>query len=207
MTTVGEQHVLEGVDALDRRDPEHPVEPLLVARWSPRAMSGEPLSRQELLSLLEAARWAPSSYNNQPWRFVYARRDTPHWQPLFDLLVDFNQSWCKNAAVLIAILSRRSFERNGKPSRTHSFDAGAAWMNLALQGNSMGLVVHGMEGFDYDRARRVLGVPEELAVEAMAAVGRPAPVETLPERLREREQPSGRKSVAEIAFEGRVDGP
>lgn len=206
MTTDGEEHVLEGVDVLDHRDPERPVEPLLVERWSPRAMSGEPVSRQELLSLFEAARWAPSSYNNQPWRFVYARRDTPDWRPLFDLLVDFNQSWCKNAAVLIVILSRRSFERNGKPSRTHSFDAGAAWMNLALQGNSMGLVVHGMEGFDYDRARRALGVPEELAVEAMAAVGRPAPVETLPEGLREREQPSGRKRVAEIAFEGRVGG-
>ncbi|MFP3940449.1 MAG: nitroreductase family protein [Thermoanaerobaculia bacterium] len=203
MTTGGDDHVLESIDVREHRFPEHPVEPLLVERWSPRAMSGEPISRRELLSLFEAARWAPSSYNNQPWRFVWARRDTPAWDPLFGLLVDFNQRWSSNAAVLIAMLSRRSFERSGKPSRTHSFDTGAAWMGLALQGTAMGLVVHGMEGFDYDRARDVLDVPEELAVEAMAAVGRPAPVESLPERLQEREQPSGRKTVQEIAFEGR----
>lgn len=203
MTTHGEDHVLESVDVRQHRSPERSVEPLLVERWSPRAMSGEPITHRELLSLFEAARWAPSSYNNQPWRFVWARRDTPGWDLLFELLVDFNQRWSRNAAVLIAVLSRRSFERNGEPSRTHSFDTGAAWMNLALQGTAMGLVVHGMEGFDYDRARDVLDVPEDLAVEAMAAVGRPAPVESLPERLQEREQPSGRKAVHEIAFEGR----
>lgn len=207
MATDGEGHVLESVDVREHRHPERPVEPLLVQRWSPRAMSGEPITRRALMSLFEAARWAPSSYNNQPWRFVWARRDTPAWDPLFELLVDFNQRWSRSAAALIVVLSRRFFERNGKPSRTHSFDAGAAWMSLALQGTAMGLVVHGMEGFDYDRAREVLGVPEELAVEAMVAVGRPAPVATLPERLREREQPSGRRAVREIAFEGRFGFP
>ena len=90
----------------------------------------------------------------------------------------------------------------GSPSRTHSYDTGAAWQNVALQGCRMGLVVHGMAGFDYDRARDVVGAPEECAVEAMIAVGRPAPVETLTESLREREIPSGRKAVAEFAFPG-----
>lgn len=186
----------------DHRHPDHPIDPLFVNRWSPRAMSGEPVSEADLLALFEAARWAPSSYNGQPWRFLYARRGTPHWDRFFGLLVEFNQSWVKDAGALVVIASRTTFEHNGKPARTHSFDAGAAWQNLALQGSLQGLVVHGMQGFDYDRAHQELGLPDDLQVEAMAAVGHPGPVENLPEGLREREQPSGRKPVAEIAFEG-----
>lgn len=154
------------------------------------------------MCLFEAARWAPSSYNAQPWRFLYARRETDHWSLFLDLLVDFNQGWAKYAGALVVVLSRKTFERNDKPSRTHSFDAGAAWQNLALQGISQGLVVHGMEGFDYDRARQVLKVPQGFAVEAMVAVGRPAPRGSLPEKLRERETPSGRKELSELVFEG-----
>ena len=190
------------VDVDRYRRPDYPVETLIYHRWSPRAMSGERLSREELMVLFEAARWAPSSFNEQPWRFVYAERDSEDWPHFFDLLTEGNRRWASAAAVLIVVLSRTAFERNGNPSRTHSYDTGAAWQNLALQGCRMGLVVHGMAGFDYEAARAVLGVPEEFSVEAMIAVGRPAPAETLPESLREREAPSGRKPVAELAFPG-----
>jgi len=178
------------------------VEDLIINRWSPRAMSGEPISDEELMSLFEAARWAPSSYNNQPWQFIYAMRNTPHWESLFNLLVEFNQSWATNAAALIVVVSRDTFEKNGKPSCTHSFDAGAAWQNLALQGTVNGLVVHGMEGFSYERAKKELHIPDDYTVEAMIAVGKPGKREDLPVDLQEREQPSDRKYVSEFTSEG-----
>ncbi len=149
------------------RQPDHDIEPILFHRWSPRAMSGEEISEQELTTLFEAARWAPSSYNGQPWRFLYARRGTANWDRFFDLIVEFNQSWTKHAAVLMVVISRKTFEWNDQVAPTHSFDAGAAWQNLALQGSRMDLVVHGMQGFDYDKARLELNVPDEFRVEAM----------------------------------------
>ena len=189
-------------DVSEHRKARHPIDPLFLNRWSPRAMSGEEISEQDLMILFEAARWAPSSNNNQPWRFLYARRNTDNWDLFFTLLGEGNQVWTKEAAVLIVVLSKKTFDHNGKPARTHSFDAGAAWENLALQGSQKGLALHGMQGFDYDRAREVLNVPDDHQVEAMIAIGRPGKKEDLPERLREREVPSGRKEVAEIAFEG-----
>jgi len=190
------------INALEVRKPDHPIESLFVERWSPRAMSGEALSNGEILTLFEAARWAPSTYNEQEWRFLYARRDTPQWPLLFDLLIEFNQSWCKNAAMLCVVLAHKVFALNGKPNPVHLYDAGAAWENIALQGTAMGLVVHGMAGFDYEKARTSLKVPEDYAVAAMFVVGRPAPVDVLPENVREKEVPSDRKPVSEIICEG-----
>ena len=184
------------------RKPRQPVEPLIYRRWSPRAMSGEALEEHELDALFEAARWAPSCFNEQPWRFLFARRDTPSWPTFFGLLVEGNQRWASNAALLAVVVSRRSFERNDKASRTHSFDAGAAWQCLALQGSALGLVVHGMAGFDYEGARIELEVPDSYRVEAMIAVGRPGRLEDLDASLRERERPSDRKPANELAFEG-----
>src|SRR3989338_8820933 len=94
------------------RVPNYPINPLLLNRWSPRAMSGESLTEDELMSLFEAARWAPSSYNNQPWRFIYAKRDTMHWERLFNLLGDFNKSWTLKAAVLVVVISKKTFDYN-----------------------------------------------------------------------------------------------
>jgi nitroreductase len=165
-------------------------------------MSGEAISELELFTLLEAARWAPSSGNSQPWRFLYARRDTPHWSQFLDLLVERNREWCVNAAALIVFISRTSSEQNGRPLVTHAYDTGAAWMSLALQGSLSGLVVHGMAGFDYAKARTVLNVPEAFAVNAMCAIGRPGRVEDLPEFQRSRETPSQRRPLAESAHEG-----
>ena len=188
------------------RIPEYPANQMFINRWSPRSLSGEPISKEELFTLFEAARWAPSSYNSQPWRFIYAYRESREWQALFGLMMEFNQGWTKNAAVLVVIISRKNFDHNGQFSRTHSFDTGAAWANLALQGSLKGLVVHGMSGFDYDKARKVLNVPEDYDVEAMFAVGKPGKKEDLPPAMQEMEIPSTRKNVAEIVFEGKYQG-
>lgn len=184
------------------RKPDHPIHPLILNRWSPRAMTGEPLSDAELFPLFEAARWAPSSYNAQPWRILYVKRDTPHWDRLFQLLIDFNKQWCSKAAVLGLFFSRTTFETNNKSSHTHSFDAGAAWENLCLEGTSRGLVVHGMEGFDYEKAK--LLIPNGYEVHAMFAIGKKASKSSLPAELQQREAPSIRKKISEFAFEGSV---
>jgi nitroreductase len=184
------------------RKADHPIDSLFLDRWSPRAMSGEAITEEELFTLFEAARWAPSSFNNQPWRILYARRDTPHWPLFFDLLVEFNQSWAKNAAALAVFVSKTTFDHNGEPAATHSFDTGAAWGNLALQGALKGLVIHGMQGFDYDKARAALDIPEGFKVEAMAVIGKPGRAEDLPEKLQQRETPSDRRKLNETVFEG-----
>lgn len=186
----------------EHRRPAHPVDQIFLNRWSPRAMTGEPIPDEELMVLFEAARWAPSSYNGQPWRFLYARRDTPHWPTFFALLGEGNQSWCKNAAALMVVAARANFEYNEKPNRTYRYCTGAAWGHLALQGSMRGLVVHGMVGFDFDRAKSELRIPDGYEVQAMAAVGVPAARETLPDALREREVPSDRKPLSELVFEG-----
>ena len=180
----------------------HKIHEMLIDRWSPRAMSGEGMDWNGLMELFEAARWAPSSYNNQPWRFIYAKRDTPSWEKLFSLLGEFNQSWVRNAAVLLVIVSKKTFDHNGSPSKTHSFDTGAAWENLALQASLMGLAAHGMEGFDYDRAKKELHIPDGYQVEAMAAMGKLGKKEDLPAALQEREQPSDRKPIESFIHEG-----
>lgn len=187
---------------MKERQPQYPVERLIINRWSPRAMSGAPMSHETLMQLFEAARWAPSSFNNQPWRFVYAYRDTSAWNRLFDLMVEFNQSWAQNASALIVLISRDTFEKTGKPSRTSSFDTGSAWENLAIQATAMGLVAHAMEGFSYEKARSELDVPEGYTVECMIAVGYPAANVVLPQEIAEREGYSGRKSIKEIVSEG-----
>jgi nitroreductase len=189
-------------DALDERTADHPIEPLFLQRWSPRAMSGATIADGELLTLFEAARWAPSTYNEQEWRFLYARRETDQWDTFFDLLVEGNQQWCHRAALLVVVVAHKVFARNGKPNPVHLFDSGAAFENLALQGAAMGLVIHGMQGFDFEKAHRVLNVPDDFAIAAMFAVGQPGDPNELPKELRERESPSGRKPVEEIICEG-----
>ena len=194
--------VLIDIKGQDFRRPEHEISPLFINRWSPRAMSGEEIGREELMRMFEAGRWAMSSMNNQPWRFLYALRNTPHWEKFFGLLSPGNQAWCRNAAALIVVVSKKTFDHSGKPARTHSYDTGAAWYSFALQGVMMGIVVHGMQGFDYDKAASILGVTDEYQVEAMAAVGRPGNKEDLTPALQEREVPSQRKKVDEMTFEG-----
>jgi nitroreductase len=185
------------------RKADHPIDRLFVDRWSPRAMSGEAIDDTELFILFEAARWAPSAGNTQPCRILYARRDTEHWPVFFDLLVERNKVWCVRAAALLVFISRVTNEQTGRQLITHSYDTGAAWENLALQGTMRGLVVHGMAGFDYVKAKSVLGIPDDFQVEAMAAVGKPGRKEDLPEDFQTRESPSTRRPISELVFEGR----
>ena len=186
----------------ENRQADHAIDNLFLDRWSPRAMSGEEIPQEDLMVLFEAARWAPSSYNNQPWRILYARRNSEHWPVFFDLLADVNKVWARNAGALLLFLSKTTLDLNGKPSITHSFDAGAAWENLALQGTLKGYVVHGMQGFDYERAKVALGIPDGYRVEAMAAIGKPGAKEALPEELQKREAPNTRRKLEEIICEG-----
>lgn len=165
-------------------------------------MTGESISDEELFSLFEAARWAPSCYNEQPWRFIYAKRDTEHWNRLFNLMIPFNQEWASKAAALVVVISHKVFERNQKPAQTHSYDTGAAWQNIALEGFSKGLVVHGMQGFDYEKAQKDLGIPADYQVEAMIAIGKKGSKELLSEELQKKEAPSDRKPLTELIFEG-----
>jgi len=184
------------------RRANYPINPLILNRWSPRSMTGESMSDEELMPLFEAARWAPSSFNEQPWTILFAKRETPQWDLFFSFLIEFNQSWCKNAACLCVFVSRNFFVKNQKPAPTHSFDTGAAWMALALEGSTRNLVVHGMSGFDFEKARKELKVPEGHTVEAMCAIGKRAPKEALPPEIAKRETPSDRKPLEEVAVMG-----
>jgi nitroreductase len=191
----------------NHRTSDHAIDPLFLERWSPRAFDGSALTEAELMSLLEAARWAPSSYNMQPWRFVHARRGAAGWDALLGLLLPSNAVWAGQAGALFVLASDTLMQPPGaealKPSHSHSADAGAAWAHLALQATRMGLQAHGMIGFDLDRARAELGIPERYRIEMMIAAGRPGDKADLPERLREREHPSGRHPVSSFGFEGR----
>ena len=189
----------------NHRTAAHTIDPLFLERWSPRAYDESAIGDEDLMSLLEAARWAPSSYNAQPWRFLYARRDTPAWETFLGLLIPFNASWAGRASVLFIIASDTMMQGPDgslKPSHSHSFDAGAAWENLALQAARLGFHAHGMVGFDIPRAQTELNVPERYRIEAAVAVGRQADKSILPEQLQEREVPSDRKPVESFAFEG-----
>ncbi len=191
---------------INGRTTKYEIDDMFLKRHSPRAMSGEKVSEEELMTLFEAARWAPSAYNIQPWRFVYAERETPEFENIFSCLVDFNKSWCVNAAALIVTISAKnsvSPKGESKPNVTHSFDTGAAWENFALQAFEMGLVAHGMSGFDFKMAAEKLGVPEDYNVEMMIAVGKPGKVENLPEGLRAMETPNDRRPLEETIFKGK----
>jgi nitroreductase len=184
------------------RESSYPILPLFLSRVSYRAFSEDRLSEDELMSLFEAARWAPSSYNNQPWRFVYARRGEKGWDTLFDVLVEFNKKWCAMADTLVLVISRNNFEHNNKPSVTAHFDTGASWMSLAIEAHSRNIIAHGMQGFDYEAARKALQIPELFTIEAMIAIGKPGKAENLPPEIREKEVPSSRKPLAEIVSKG-----
>jgi len=190
-------------EVASRRKADYEILPLLLNRWSPRSMTGEAMSDDELFPLFEAARWAPSSYNAQLWRFIIARRqDAGSFDAFLNLLQPANQAWARDAAALVTVVSRRNFENNDRPAITHVFDAGAAWENLALEAARRGLVAHGMQGFDYARAARELGVPPDYDVLAMIAIGKRGPLEKLPDEVRQREHPNTRRPLKEIVFEG-----
>ncbi|KAB1088812.1 nitroreductase family protein [Neorhizobium galegae] len=191
------------------RDSEFPIDTFFLDRWSPRAFTEETIDQATMLTILDAAHWAPSSGNNQPWRFIYALRGTPSFPVLVDILSPGNQRWAQNAAALMIVVSKTyRVASNGEHrlAYTHSYDTGAAWFSVICQAMKLGYHAHGMEGFDKEKAVEVLGIPEGYRAEAAAAIGRIADRSTLPDDLAEREIPSKRKPVSEIAFEGKFTG-
>lgn len=192
---------------MPERQPQHAIDPQFTQRWSPRAFTGEPIEEAMLLRFLEAARWAPSGFNAQPWRFIYGRKGTPAWTPIFDALSPYNQSWAQRASALLLVLSRTVWRAPGKdaaaPNLTHAFDAGAAWAYLALQATLAGWHAHGIGGFDRDQARASLGVPDDYQLHAVIAIGRRADKSVLPEALQPREQPNDRLPLSQLVAEGR----
>lgn len=182
---------------------EFDINPLILGRWSPRSMTGEEITDQELMALFEAARWAPSSFNNQPWRFIYAKRNTPEWDGLFSLLVEANQKWAKNASVLVVVVARKKSEYKDSDYPTYAFDTGAAWENLAIEAVSRGLVTHAMAGFDYKKTRVNLEVPDIFDVMAMIAIGKQDSKEKLAEEFAKNEVPSDRKHLRDIVMHGK----
>lgn len=186
---------------------DHPIDKQFLERWSPRAFSDDALSEAELMSMLEAARWAPSSYNAQPWRFAYALRGEPEFQSLLDLLVPGNQVWASRAAALVFIASKTTMLPRGAdlevPSHSHSFDAGAGWGYLALQAHLMGWTTHGMTGVDFQRAPAELGLTDNYRLEAAIAIGRQGDKATLPEGYQKLEEPNGRNPLNTVVSKGR----
>jgi len=148
---------------------------------------------------------APSAYNDQPWRFIYIKRNSPNWENYLDVLVEFNKSWAKKASALIILISRKNYEYNEKKSTTNSFDAGAAWQNLALQASMQGLIAHGIGGFNHEATRKIANISEEYEVEIMIVIGKQGNKEELPEHIREKEKPNSRKKLKQIVFKEKLN--
>lgn len=187
------------------RTPDYPIGQQFIDRWSPRAFADRAVTEEQVLTVLEAARWAPSASNLQPWRFIYGVRGEAEFDTLLSLLVPFNEGWAKHAGALVFIASVTTFDGT-RQNATHSFDAGSAFMSLSLQAHGMGLVAHGMAGIDYEKAPLVLHLPDNLKINAAVAIGYQGDAATLPESLQGRETPSQRLPLAELAFKGRFTG-
>ena len=189
------------------RTPDAEIDAQFVERWSRRAISDRPLSASQIQSLFEAARWAPSANNLQPWLFVYASRPESLARAR-ELLLPTNQRWANRAPLLVFVFARKRHPETRAPLRTAAFDTGAAWQSLALQAHKLGLSTRAMGGIHHDRVYEALGVPPEDFESVIGiAIGYPGPREGLPNDLHEKEQPNARKSSSEFAFEGRYSSP
>jgi nitroreductase len=181
------------------RAPDHPAERVFVDRWSPRGFAPDEIPLSVLRTFFEAARWAPSAYNSQPWRFVYALRGEAEFETFLAPLIEFNRGWARHASALVYLLSKKDFTPPGRLepvfARTHSFDAGAAWANFANQAALSGWAAHGMSGIDAEAAHKTLGAPDNFTVEIAIAVGRKGDGASLPPALLAREKPSSRAAV------------
>ncbi len=186
---------------VNQRELEYDCNEMFPNRWSPRALTGT-ITKEDLMKCFEAARWAPSSYNAQPWRFVYALKDTEAWKTLSQIPNEFNQKWCLNAAALILVIARETFEYKNKPNAHHEFDSGSAWISLSFQANKLGYHTHAMAGIEHDKAKTLLNIPEGYKTIAMVAIGKLGNKEQLPDDLKDQESPNTRKNISEFAFEG-----
>ncbi|MGI8961869.1 MAG: nitroreductase family protein [Bryobacteraceae bacterium] len=178
------------------------VHELIRSRWSPRSFSTREVSTEDLKAIFEAARWAASSNNEQPWRFLVARKSNgAAYEKILNLLVPANQAWAKTAPVLIIMAAKRTFSQTGSPNRYGLHDAGQALAHLFLQTTALGLHAHGMAGFDADRARKELAIPDDYDLGAAVALGYLAAPDQLPEKYRQSEVAKRqRKPLDEIVF-------
>ena len=190
--------------------PDHPIQEVLTDRWSPYGLDpSRPVSAEDLCGVLEAARWAASSYNEQPWRYIVATRDDEaEFARMLACLVEANQSWAKNAAVLLLGVVGMKFARNGKPNRAAVHDLGLAAGNLSIEATARGLSVHQMIGIEPEVARSTYGIPEDFEPYTALAIGYAADPSTLPDALRDRDTAARqRRSLAEFVFGGRWGQP
>ena len=183
------------------RHAEHEIDDVFLMRWSPRAFSREPVEEETLLRVFECARWAASSNNEQPWRFLIARSEADR-KKFLDFLVPGNQVWARDAPVLVLIVSKKTFSYNGKDNKVYQFDAGTASGYMTLGCTLNGLIAHGMAGFDADMARATLGIPTDFEPMAVFAIGKHGDKSTLPPDVAAREVPSGRRPIKESMMEG-----
>jgi nitroreductase len=185
-------------------DTKYPIHDLLQRRWSPLAFSDRMVEAEKLRSMLEAARWAASCYNEQPWRLIVATKENQaEYDRLLNCIVEANRQWAQQAPVLMLSVANHHFERNGKENRHAFHDVGLAMENLVIQGMALGVFVHQMGGFDVDKAREVFSIPEGYEPVAALALGYPGDTETLPEELRQRElAASTRKPLESFVFAG-----
>jgi nitroreductase len=190
-------------DIETHRQPDYEIHPQFLTRWSPRSFSDQDVPSDVLHSLFEAARWAPSGSNLQPWRYIVAR--TPEQRAKFLTFISpFNTEWCDKAPVL-AVLVSHTKTANGDSNPSHAFDAGTSWGYLALEAANQGLITHAMGGFDKQKAREILEVPEDYELHAVIAIGYRGPKESLSEKNQAREIPSSRKPISDTLFEGNFD--
>jgi nitroreductase len=191
----------EQVEAAKQAPSASNLHEIIGKRWSPRAFSDKPVSPKDLKSLLEAAHWAASSFNEQPWRFILGRRGDATYQKILDTLVPFNQDWAKSAPILVLTAAKKTFSHNGSPNYYGLHDTGAASATLALQAASLGLHTHSMAGFNHDKARADFKIPEDFDIGAVTAVGYFGDPETLPDGLKKQEI-SGRtrKPLSDVVF-------
>ncbi|MGH7165810.1 MAG: nitroreductase family protein [Nitrospiraceae bacterium] len=188
---------------------EYPIQELLAERWSPYAFDERPVAEADLCSLFEAARWAPSSYNEQPWRYIIATRDNPErFQRMLSCLVEGNQVWAKAAPVLALSVVSLRFARNARDNRAAVHDLGLAAGNLLLEATARGLFVHQMIGILPDKAREVYGIPEGFEAWTAMAIGYRGDPARLPDRLRDRDLAAReRKPLSEFVFGGKWGDP
>ncbi|WP_368652566.1 nitroreductase family protein [Ornithinibacillus sp. 4-3] len=186
----------------NQRKANYKINPIYIERWSPRAYLNKEISDETLNCLFEAARWAPSAANVQPWRFIIARSDTDRAKFL-TFINDGNKKWCDKAPVLVAVTSLKNWKVDSDDiNPTHGFDTGAAWGFLSLEAIRQGLHTHAMGGFNREKAKEVLEIPDNYDVHAIIAIGYKGEKEMLDESLQQREIPSNRKPIEEFVFEG-----
>ncbi|TFZ49527.1 nitroreductase family protein [Serratia proteamaculans] len=183
---------------------DYPIDAQFIERWSPRALANEAIDDETLLSFFEAARWSPSAYNIQPWRFAYSKQGSASWDSYLDFLIEFNRGWAQHASALVVVISKTTSLNGEKEvsNPSHAFDTGAAWANLALQAHLKGWATHCMSGIHSDKIKAALNLPDNYQVHSMVAIGKTGDKSRLPEFLQQKEIPSGRLPLEQTVVEG-----